>query len=237
MKTIGERIAQKREAAGLNQSELGRRMGVTPQAVQKWESAISTPRNSKLGELAAILGTSISFLLEGDRESDQPAAATHMLGNIDAWDEETPLADDEVAVPFLREIELAAGSGRFSIHQDDGETLRFSKKKLRENNVQFSQARCVTVRGNSMSPVLRDGATVGVDIGKTSISDIIDGDLYAISQHGQLRVKQLYRLPAGIRLRSFNREEHQDEDYTFESMHDEQMQILGHVFWWAMYAK
>ncbi|MGR4042874.1 XRE family transcriptional regulator [Pseudomonas sp. 910_21] len=235
MKTIGERIAQKREAAGLNQSELGRRMGVTPQAVQKWEAGISTPRNSKLGELATILGTSKVFLIDGTpMPTDQPVED---LGPIDAWDEESPLRDDEVAVPFLREIELAAGTGRFAIQQDEGETLRFSKKKLRENNVQFSNARCVTVRGNSMAPVLRDGATVGVDVGKTSISDIIDGDLYAISQNGQLRVKQLYRQPSGVRLRSFNRDEHQDEDYSFEEMHDEQIMILGRVFWWAMYAR
>lgn len=235
MKTIGERIAQRREAAGLNQSELGRQMGVTPQAVQKWEAGISTPRNSKLAELASILGTSMSFLLEGTNSPTPVTADT--LGVIEAWDEETPLRDDEVAVPFLREVELDAGSGRFSIQQDEGETLRFSKKKLRENNVQFSNARCVTVRGNSMSPVLRDGATVGVDIGKTSISDIIDGDLYAINQNGQLRVKQLYRQPGGVRLRSFNRDEHQDEDYSFEAMHNEQIIIIGHVFWWAMYAR
>lgn len=235
MKTIGERIAQRREAAGLNQSELGRRMGVTPQAVQKWEAGISTPRNSKLGELAAILGTSKGFLIDG---SPPPTdRAVESLEEIDTWDEESPLRDDEVAVPFLREVELAAGTGRFSIQQDEGETLRFSKKKLRENNVQFSNARCVTVRGNSMAPVLRDGATVGVDVGKTTISDIIDGDLYAISQNGQLRVKQLYRLPGGVRLRSFNRDEHEDEDYSFETMHDEQIMILGHVFWWAMYAR
>ena len=235
MKTIGERIAQRREAAGLNQSELGRRMGVTPQAVQKWEAGISTPRNSKLGELAAILGTSKGFLIDGSPPpTDQ---AVESLEEIDTWDEESPLRDDEVAVPFLREVELAAGTGRFSIQQDEGETLRFSKKKLRENSVQFSNARCVTVRGNSMAPVLRDGATVGVDVGKTTISDIIDGDLYAISQNGQLRVKQLYRLPGGVRLRSFNRDEHEDEDYSFEAMHDEQIMILGHVFWWAMYAR
>lgn len=159
------------------------------------------------------------------------------LTDIDEWDEKSPLRDDEVEVPFLREVELAAGSGRFVIQEDVGESLRFKKKNLRENNVQFGNAKCVTVRGNSMMPVLRDGATVGVDLGKTALGDVIDGDLYAINHSGQLRVKQLFRLPQGIRLRSFNRDDHPDEEYTFTQMQEEQIAILGHVFWWGMYAR
>jgi phage repressor protein C with HTH and peptisase S24 domain len=132
---------------------------------------------------------------------------------------------------------LAAGSGRFVIEESEKASLRFGKRSLRHNGVQFDQAKCVTVRGNSMLPVLRDGATVGVNAGKSAIGDIVDGDLYAINHNGQLRVKQLYRLPSGIRLRSFNRDEHPDEDYSFQDIQDEQISILGHVFWWGMYAR
>ncbi|WP_237772722.1 XRE family transcriptional regulator [Pseudomonas putida] len=231
MKSIGERIAQKREQAGLNQSELGRRLGLTAQAVQKWESGKSTPRNSKLHDIASILGTTVSFLV-GEEVEQSPG-----LVDIDTWDEDTPLRDDETEVPLLREIELSAGSGR--VATEDGRTapLRFGKRNLRHNGVQFNQATCFTVRGNSMLPVLRDGATVGVNTAKNSITDIIDGDLYALNHNGLLRIKQLYRLPKGIRLRSFNRDEHPDEDYSFEQMADEQIVILGHVFWWGMYAR
>lgn len=159
------------------------------------------------------------------------------LGNIETWDDQTPLDDDEVYVPFLHEVELAAGSGRFAIEESANSRLRFNKKDLRHNGVQFSNAKCVKVGGNSMLPVLRDGATVGVDIGKNSLGDIVDGDMYAINHSGQLRVKQVYRLPTGIRLRSFNRDEHPDEDYTFQQIQEHQISILGHVFWWAMYSR
>lgn len=168
----------------------------------------------------------------------RPRLKTEMeMAPIDAWDDSTPLDDDEVYVPFLREVELAAGSGRFVIEESDQARLRFFKKDLRHNNVQFSNAKCVVVRGNSMLPVLRDGATVGVNTGKNSFGDIVDGDLYAINHNGQLRVKQVYRLPSGIRLRSFNRDEHPDEDYTFKQVQEEQITILGHVFWWGMFAR
>ncbi len=159
------------------------------------------------------------------------------LGSIETWDDETPLDDDEVYVPFLHEVELAAGSGRFAIEESANSRLRFNKKDLRQNGVQFSNAKCVKVGGNSMVPVLRDGATVGVNVGKNSLSDIVDGEMYAINHNGQLRVKQVYRIPIGIRLRSFNRDEHPDEDYTFQQIQEQQVSILGHVFWWAMYSR
>lgn len=159
------------------------------------------------------------------------------LGTIETWDDETPLDDDEVYVPFLQEVELAAGSGRFAIEESDTSRLRFFKKDLRHNGVQFSNAKCVRVGGNSMMPVLRDGATVGVNVGKNSLSDIVDGEMYAINHNGQLRVKQVYRIPIGLRLRSFNRDEHPDEDYTFQQIQEQQISILGHVFWWAMYSR
>lgn len=166
-----------------------------------------------------------------------PRADHSELRDIALWDDTTPVGDDEVSVPFLKEVELAAGSGRFVIEESENSFLRFAKHNLRQNGVQFSNAKCVTVRGNSMIPVLRDGATVGVNTGINSVSEVTDGDLYAINHNGQLRVKQLYRLPSGVRLRSFNRDEHPDEDYTFNQIQDEQISILGHVFWWGMYAR
>ena len=159
------------------------------------------------------------------------------LRDICLWDDDTPVADDEVSIPFLRQVELAAGSGRFAIEESERARLRFGKRSLRHNGVEFDQAKCVTVRGASMLPVLRDGATVGVNAGKRTLEEVIDGDLYAVNHNGQLRVKQLYRLAGGLRLRSFNRDEFPDEDYAYNDMEDEQLVILGHVFWWGMYAR
>ena len=233
MKTIGERIAQKREAAGLNQSDVARRLGVTPQAVQKWEVGKSTPRNSKLGELSAILGTSVGYLVEGSTESSgQPASNATMIGPIDVWDDDTPLDDDEVYVPFLKEVELSAGSGKTVVEQSHKQKLRFGKLTLRRQNVQPSEAVCVTVSGNSMEPVLPDKSTVGVDQGATSV---VDGKMYALNHDGQLRVKMLYRLPGGgIRLRSYNREEHPDEEYSADQMIERCIMIIGKVFWYSV---
>lgn len=248
--TMAQIIASARDRLGINQSELARRLSVTPQSVQAWESGRSVPRVSKFQEITRVLGVSSRALLQasgmmnpksmaeflnvfGDEEQK---ASAPILSDMRVWDETTPLDDDEVYVPLLREVELSAGSGRFAIEEGPASKLRFTKQDLRANGVQFSNAKCVTVSGSSMLPVLRDGATVGVNVGKNQLTDVVDGEMYAISHNGQLRIKQVFRLPSGLRLRSFNRDDYPDEDYSFQELKDQQIIILGHVFWWGMFA-
>lgn len=232
MSTLPSRIAQAREHKGLNQSELARAMGVSPQAVQNWESGKASPRGSRLTNLAEVLGVSVQSLLVGYQEAsaNSPGDGSHPeLLPVSVWDDDTPLDDDEVYVPFLKEVELSAGSGRTAVQESSNRKLRFGRISLRNKGVDPSSAKCVTVAGNSMEPVLRSGSTVAVDTGNTRI---LDGDMYAIDHAGQLRVKQLYRLPGGgIRLRSFNRDEHPDEEYTAQQVIDQDLRILGRVFW------
>ncbi|MFS2157116.1 S24 family peptidase [Pseudomonas sp. Pseusp122] len=226
---------------GISPTELHRRTEVPQSTLSRiLNDKIADPADKHISKIAEYFRVTTDQL-RGRVPLAAAAARTNAahteLQDISIWDDQTPLDDDEVSVPFLREVELAAGSGRFVIEESSNASLRFGKRSLRHNGVQFDQAKCVTVRGNSMLPVLRDGATVGVNVGKSAIGDIVDGDLYAINHNGQLRVKQVYRLPSGIRFRSFNRDEHPDEDYTFQQIQEEQIAILGHVFWWGMFAR
>lgn len=223
---------------GLSPTELHRRTEVPQSTLSRiLNDKIADPADKHISKIAEYFRVTTDQLRGRVPLAAAPARAHTELQDISIWDDQTPLDDDEVSVPFLREVELAAGSGRFVIEESSNASLRFGKRSLRHNGVQFDQAKCVTVRGNSMLPVLRDGATVGVNVGKSAIGDIVDGDLYAINHNGQLRVKQVYRLPSGIRFRSFNRDEHPDEDYTFQQIQDEQIALLGHVFWWGMFAR
>lgn len=155
-----------------------------------------------------------------------------MLGPIEAWDDETPLDDDEVEIPLLKEIELSAGSGCSAVEHYSKSKLRFGRMTLRRQGIDPSNAICVTVSGHSMEPVLPSGSTVGVDQGK---QDIKDGDIYALRHNDHLRVKILYRLPSGgIRMRSFNRDEYPDEEYSPEKIRNEDICVLGRVFWYSV---
>lgn len=61
--TLGKRIASNRKSLGLTQDALAEQLGVTAQAVSKWENDQSCPDISMLPRLAAIFGCSVDALL------------------------------------------------------------------------------------------------------------------------------------------------------------------------------
>ena len=61
--TLGKRIAKNRKRMGLTQDQLAEQMGVTPQAVSKWENDQSCPDITALPRLAEIFGITTDELL------------------------------------------------------------------------------------------------------------------------------------------------------------------------------
>lgn len=74
--TLGTRIAALRREKEWKQDELAEKLGVSPQAVSKWENAQTCPDISLLPLLAKILGVSVDELLTGKKEE---APAVRML--------------------------------------------------------------------------------------------------------------------------------------------------------------
>ena len=64
--TFGDRVAAGREALGLSQKQLARKLGVAAKTVDNWEHDISEPRANKLQMLAGILNVSMPWLLTGE---------------------------------------------------------------------------------------------------------------------------------------------------------------------------
>ncbi len=65
---VGEQIAALRKSKGITQSELGERIGVSFQAVSKWERGETLPDISLLPDLAKILETTVDFILLGNEK-------------------------------------------------------------------------------------------------------------------------------------------------------------------------
>lgn len=61
--TVGQRIAQKRKELGLSQETLGEQLGVSRQAIYKWESDATLPEIEKLIALSRIFSVSVGWLL------------------------------------------------------------------------------------------------------------------------------------------------------------------------------
>lgn len=66
--TIGMRISTLRRERGYSQEYLAERLGVSRQAVSKWEQDQSSPDTNNLIALAELLGVSVEYLATGKRE-------------------------------------------------------------------------------------------------------------------------------------------------------------------------
>lgn len=66
--TLGRRIAMLRKQKELKQDDLAQMLGVSPQAVSKWENDQTCPDISLLPMLAQILGVTVDTLLSGETE-------------------------------------------------------------------------------------------------------------------------------------------------------------------------
>ena len=73
--TFGDRLTAAREAAGMDQRTLARRMGVKLETVERWENDVSEPRANKLQMVAGVLNVSIRWLLTGQGDGlNEPIA-------------------------------------------------------------------------------------------------------------------------------------------------------------------
>lgn len=63
---MAQRLVDRRKAAGLSQEALAAQLGVSRQAVSKWERSESSPDTDNLIALAALYGVSLDELLYGE---------------------------------------------------------------------------------------------------------------------------------------------------------------------------
>ncbi len=63
--TFGDRLAGARDAAGLTQADLAKRIGVKEKTITAWENDVREPRANRLQMLAGILNVSMRWLLTG----------------------------------------------------------------------------------------------------------------------------------------------------------------------------
>lgn len=65
---LHEKIFNQRKLKGMSQEELAEKIGVSRQAVSKWETGEALPEITKLKALAEVFGVTTDFLLNDDEE-------------------------------------------------------------------------------------------------------------------------------------------------------------------------
>lgn len=80
--TFGDRVAAAREAAGMTQTVLARRLGIRVTTLRTWENDTAEPRANRLSMLAGLLNVSMMWLINGEGEGlDGPEGAGAMTGD------------------------------------------------------------------------------------------------------------------------------------------------------------
>lgn len=104
-KTLGGRIQAFRKAAGLSQEALGEQLGVSRQAVSRWESDAAVPELEKLIAMSRLFGVTVGVLLGVEPPAEDPS--TSGQNAAEGKDPDTA-PEAEAPVHELTDRELAA---------------------------------------------------------------------------------------------------------------------------------
>ena len=131
---FAQRLKELRKLRGVSQSVLSKAVGVSQQAVGKWETGRSTPPPAAVATIAEMLGVSADYLLGvGSEENAGPVAAYRAAG--------------EHLIPVIGTVR--AGYGALAMEEDYGEEYA----RVKDPASYFY----LKVKGDSMEPRISDG--------------------------------------------------------------------------------
>ena len=73
---LSEKIINLRKSRGWSQEELAEQVGVSRQAISKWESAQSVPDLDKILRMSELFGVTTDFLLKDEMEAEEYTGST-----------------------------------------------------------------------------------------------------------------------------------------------------------------
>ena len=94
--TLGNRLQRLRQRQGLSQDALAEKLGVSRQAVSKWERDEAVPEVEKLLRLSELYGVSLDELVKGDAPE---SARTCPLACCKTCDTSCPMSASPSCVP------------------------------------------------------------------------------------------------------------------------------------------
>lgn len=221
MQTTSDRINQRMRDLGLQHKDLVVATGASKGTVTNWINGVNNPTGKRLVQLAQALKTTSSWLLTGN--------STPEFTQVEPWDSNTPLDDDEIEIPFFKDFSFACGGGSIGeAIANETRKLRMSKATLRNLSIMKENAVAATAIGDSMSPTIKDGDTIHVDLGRKNIKD---GKIFAICIGGLFYCKRLYNLPlGGVRIVSDNSVEFPEIQLSAQEIIDQQLEVIGWVW-------
>lgn len=170
---MAQRLVDRRKAAGLSQEALAAQLGVSRQAVSKWERSESSPDTDNLIALAALYGVSLDELLYGeaaddaDRSEDSDAGAE---ASDEAEEDEDSADNTSRSDKPLVDISLARGI--HVIDPDKGEEVHVGWNGIHVTNDRKGEEVHVGPGGVHVDTLEDDGHSVHTNAdGTVTIDD------------------------------------------------------------------
>lgn len=184
MKTTGSRIAESREKKGINQSELGRALGVSPQSVQAWESDKNVPRPQRLKAIAEALGVKVAYLM-GETEGGE-----HGESNVEPG---PPIVSAPRRIGIVGTAQLGPEGYWVGLDNTAGWVETYSRDE---------DAYALRLKGDSMAPAIRSGWVAVCEPNHR----LVAGEYVMVTTNdGQSMVKELlFETEEGVSLMSIN---------------------------------
>ena len=171
---MAQRLVDRRKAAGLSQEALAARLGVSRQAVSKWECSESSPDTDNLIALAALYGVSLDELLYGEaaHDADDSVDSRPDADNSDEAVETEAYADcgDK---PF---VDISLARGIHVIDLDKGEEVHVGWNGIHVANERKGEEVHVGPGGIHVDTLEDDGHSVHTNADGTVT---IDGETFA----------------------------------------------------------
>ncbi|WP_419708383.1 LexA family transcriptional regulator [Pseudomonas sp. NFX224] len=232
--TSGPRFRALLRLASITTSGFAEFLNTAPQNVHNWYTR-GVPAHC-MEEVAMRLSVNSEWLKTGEGQKD----ARHLrlldeTGNT--FDAQairgvyTVIEPTDVELPLYKEIATAPGSKKNHVVEDPSQSIRLPRGHLDSLEISHADAICAHMIGNSMAEKIEDGSILAIDRGLTQI---VDGEIYAIEHDGMLRIKYLHRIPGNaLRMRSHNSAEYPDEIFRAAQIEEQNIRVMGWVFWWS----
>ena len=175
---MAQRLVDRRKAAGLSQEALAAQLGVSRQAVSKWERSESSPDTDNLIALAALYGVSLDELLYGeaaDSADDSKDSSVGTEASDDKAEEDEDSADNtsRSGKPL---VDISLAHGIHVIDPDKGEEVHVGWNGIHVTNDRKGEEVHVGPGGVHVDTLEDDGHSVHTNADGTVT---IDGETFS----------------------------------------------------------
>lgn len=182
MNSLANRLKQARKAAGLTQAQLGEKIGVSQNAIQKIERGGNT---THIVQLSEVLKVSPNWLQTGEGDANFSSL------DIEVKEKEKEYEDNAIIFNVL-DVKASAGFGASGDVVEVINQIKFNAESYLKlfrgmNPINIS---IISVKGDSMSPTFENGDLLFID---TSV-DSYDGDgVYVFTYDNYIFVKRIQK--------------------------------------------